>query len=224
MTLRSVAVGLALIAALAGVLLMARRHRSAVPPDPTVAESASESSGPAGAPSPAVGGQGTPMHGLEAPANIPRFVVQKPPDGGVDPRWADHIDASLLRARPQAALLAFRAEPRDPNWAPRREERIRDVRGKDLARYPGAQLLTVECRQVSCETVFDVPADRFAEIFRNRVRVGTITDRVLSVPSPDHEGYTRVVEISGVHPDNRDDQFFENFTAEQSTRPPRRSR
>jgi hypothetical protein len=220
MKLRSVAVGVALTAAVAGVLLIARRHRSAAPPDRGGEESAS--SAPTGAPAPTVVGQGTPMHDLKAPSNIPRFVVQKPPDGGVDPRWADHIDVSLLRTRPQAALRAFREEPRDPNWAPAREQRILDVRGKDLARYPGAQLLTVECRRVSCETVFEVPTDRFAEIFRNRIHLGTITDRVLSVPSPDREGYTRVVEISGVHPDNRDAQFFENLIAEQAARPRRR--
>jgi hypothetical protein len=158
-------------------------------------------------------GEVEPARSRAPKAPVPRFVTQSRAPVRRNPTLADYDGSALLRSRAKPALQAFLDEPRDPEWAPVREARISEVRRQDLARYPGAQLLSVECRRAICKTLLEVPAESYPEFLRSRVRVGNTSQRVENVASPERPGYRRVVDISAVNPEYRDHQAFERLLA-----------
>ena len=94
----------------------------------------------------------------------PRFVPQRPekavendPLGvGYDPISIFEIDGLPLR-------VLYRAEPKDPTWAPVMEERLADIVRRDVDSLGAtAKIKAVECRKMSCNIV--VTAETAADL------------------------------------------------------------
>jgi hypothetical protein len=72
-----------------------------------------------------------------------------------DPRSPDYDVIKLTRSAKLSLVRAFETEPRDPVFAPAREQMLRETVEADLTSvYARARLASVECRSATCKLVF----------------------------------------------------------------------
>jgi len=72
-----------------------------------------------------------------------------------DPRSPDYDPVKLSRLTNMSLGTAFDKEPRDPLWAPAREQMLKETNEADLASvHASARLLNVECKSATCKLVF----------------------------------------------------------------------
>jgi hypothetical protein len=88
----------------------------------------------------------------------PRFITRPFADKSPlvsDPKSPDYDVVRLSRLAHLSFGTAFENEPRDPVFAPRREQMLRDTVEADLASvHAASRLLSVECKSATCKLLF----------------------------------------------------------------------
>jgi hypothetical protein len=189
---------LAVIAGLIGLPLLGIRHR---PESPAARR---ESAAP---PPPAPRTGRTPASGHRAPLPPPRFLAAPalPGESVLDPRSPGYDPVMAIRQGGRSLSELFAQEPRDPLWAPAREQQMRDVLSEPLVKA-GSRIASAECRSFSCKLVLELPADRPEAI--TETIVGNVSEDLAIVVSPDREGFVQVTRLVATRPELRDADSF----------------
>jgi len=109
---------------------------------------------------------------------------------------------------------AFDSETRDPRWAPRREQYITDIVGRDLQSVQArAELVSTECRHSTCQLVFAGPT--LEEAGWGSLLIQYATLGVFTEPGQPVQDGDRVYlpVFVAVHPDERSNDGWQEYYA-----------
>jgi hypothetical protein len=131
-------------------------------------------------------------HGRSSP-NPPRFVGSNPAVQN-DPTAPDY-DAVKLLDLTNRAQDVYRAEPRDPLWAPQMEATLREKIVTEIGeRAKHAEILSLECHTSTCRAVLDAGDD---DTKRNQTMIALqeppLASRTAFVADETAEGKTTVI-------------------------------
>jgi hypothetical protein len=125
-----------------------------------------------------------------------------------DPNSPSYDPAELARSQKIKVENLFEQEPRDEPWASQRQETLGTLLEQEISAYPGAALVSTECRRYSCKYVVDVPRDKFQDYRRGSLGLGNVVKNVETIESPDREGFIRLSRIAIVKRQFKDQQQF----------------